>query len=185
MDYKSQKTMTRKAARIIAKIMRKLFGYNDDEVIDPIAMIELVPDIIPNTFISIVENDKLDVNVPARCYFSNNNIIIEIKEEVYEGARIEKIGGYRMHIIHEISHAVLFNIGYTPSFDRNYKNNELNSYESIEWQAKAVSGEFMIPYDHINDLSYKEISEYYGVSIEAAKYSIKLRDSDKNGKTAN
>ena len=90
-----------------------------------------------------------------------------------------------MHIIHEISHAVLFNIGYTPSFDRNYKNNELNSYESIEWQAKAVSGEFMIPYDHINDLSYKEISEYYGVSIEAAKYSIKLRGGDKNGKTAN
>ena len=76
MDYKSQKTMTRKTARIIAKIMRKLFGYNDDEVIDPIAMIELVPDIIPNTFISIVENDKLDVNVPARCYFSNNNIIM-------------------------------------------------------------------------------------------------------------
>ena len=106
MDYKSQKTMTRKAARIIAKIMRKLFGYNDDEAIDPIAMIELVPDIIPNTFISIVENDKLDVNVPARCYFSNNNIIIEIKEEVYEGARIEKIGGYRMHIIHEI-HEIL------------------------------------------------------------------------------
>ena len=43
----------------------------------------------------------------------------------------------------------------------------------------------MIPYDHINDLSYKEISEYYGVSIEAAKYSIKLRGGDKNGKTAN
>jgi Zn-dependent peptidase ImmA (M78 family) len=92
---------------------------------------------------------------------------IKIKESVYEGA-CEGIGGYRMHIMHEIAHAFLCLLGFTPILDRQFKNNALKPYESMEWQAKALAGEILMENELTKGMSAEELINKCGVSLEGA-----------------
>lgn len=51
-----------------------------------------------------------------------------------------------------------------------FENNELPAYSSVEWQAKALNGEVMIPYDECKNMSKKEIIKKYHVSDSFADY---------------
>ena len=79
-----------------------------------------------------------------------------------------------MHIMHEIAHAFLCLIGFTPILDRQFKNNSLRAYESMEWQAKALAGEVLIDYDLTKGMSAFELFFKCGVSEESAFNRIKL-----------
>ena len=79
-----------------------------------------------------------------------------------------------MHIMHEICHVILFMLGYLPFFDRAYKNNELKPYESIEWQAKALAGEVLNPYEKTRGMTLEQIMKRCKVSKDAAQKRIDL-----------
>ena len=107
----------------------------------------------------------------------NDTYTILIREDVYNKAYEYEIGGYRMHIMHEISHVVLFKLGYTPKLNKVYPNYYLNLCNSIEWQAKALAGEILIPYDLTKELSVEEIMCKCKVSRDAAIKRKRLKQS--------
>lgn len=167
MDYKTKPT-SRKTLRDIAKIIRKVFNCSNGCCFDVITAFERIPIIIPQITTTVVDDDAFDPDVPARCIpdFSGN-YLIEVKNSVYEGA-VADVGGYRAHILHEMCHAILCLLGFTPILDREFKNKELKAYESMEWQAKALCGEIMMPYEETAGLSVAEIEHHCKVSNECA-----------------
>lgn len=60
-------------------------------------------------------------------------------------------------------------MGFTPIFNRQFKNRVIKPYESMEWQAKALAGEIMMPYEDTANMSVKDIMNIYGVSKGFAK----------------
>lgn len=168
MDYKTKST-TRCELRSIAKAFDVLVG-TDGVLYKPVVeLLDKLKDIMPFVNYEIVQDDLFAINVPARGYFdSNGNYIIEIKEYVYLGA-IQGTGAYRGFIMHEIFHPFLFMMGFVPLFERNFKDGELNPYESVEWQVKAITGEYMMNYDKTKNLSIDEIIKQCGVSNGFAK----------------
>ena len=69
----------------------------------------------------------------------------------------------------EIFHPFLYTLGFVPLYERSFKDGELNPYESIEWQVKAITGEYMMNYDRTQNLSKDEIVEQCGVSKAFAR----------------
>ena len=181
MDYKT-KAISRDEIRNIAKVIRKLFKCRNKYYFDVIKAFELLPVMFKNVFTEIVLDDDPELGSAPSSIIPdmNGNYIIKIKDSIYDGAHHRKIGGYRNHIMHEICHFFLFMLGYTPHFDRVYKNFELKNYESIEWQAKALAGEILIPYENTIGLTEKEIIRKCKVSIEAAKKRVSLDNKEYN-----
>ena len=168
MDYKTYST-SREELRRIARFVRKLFKCKNKYRFDVMKAFEMAPSIIPEITCLVVEDDDIAGDVPARCIPDfEGGYTIEVKASVYDGAA-EGIGGYRAHILHEICHVILCLLGFTPILDRTYKNNELKPYESMEWQAKALCGEILMPYEETEGLSVKKIRHYCQVSRESAE----------------
>ncbi len=168
VDYKT-KPVSRDELRIIAKAIRQIFKCRNKYFFDVIRAFEMVPTIFPQITTAVVDDDEFDPRIPARCIPDfNGNYLIEVKNSIYEGA-VAGVGGYRAHILHEICHAFLCILGFTPILDREFRNNELKPYESMEWQAKALCGEIMMPYEETDSLSVKQIIHYCKVSTECAQ----------------
>ena len=169
MDYKT-KRISRFQIRLLAKIYRDIFKEcisNDGLYVDVIKMFELTPDKFKNITTKIVDDDILG-SIPGRCNPDfNGNYHIQIKESVYIGA-VEGTGGYRTHIVHELSHAFMCMFGFTPVCDRSFKNRELNPCESMEWQAKALAGEILMENELTKGMSAEELINKCGVSLEGA-----------------
>lgn len=177
MDYKT-KPISRLDLRKIAYWFRSLFKTRNKYRFDAIGAFEKIHSIFPQVTVEVVEDVDLPENVPARCTPDfKGNYHIEVKDSVYVGA-CDGIGGYRNHIVHELSHSVLCLLGFTPILERSFKDNEIsNRSESMEWQAKALCGEIMIPYEETKGLSKKKIMFYCQVSEASAEMRLKL---DKN-----
>ena len=111
----------------------------------------------------------------ARCIPNDlGGFTIEIKETVYDGAYEKQIGAFLGFICHEICHIFLFYIGFRPVFERGFENNELPAYCSVEWQAKALCAEVMIPFEESQGMSVTLIENIYHVSKAFAKNRKKL-----------
>ena len=176
MDYQTKKGMSREDARTIAKVFRTLMGYDNFSPFDPVKTLDELPDYLPDVDYDVVENDAMPKNVPAACNLEpDGSFVIKIKENVYRGASERQVGGYLMDITHEIVHAFLFKIGYTPSVERSFQNNMIPAYLSAEWQAKAVAGEIMIPYEASKRMSVQEIENIFHVSESAARERLSLQ----------
>ena len=173
MDYKTKK-ISRNQIRIMAKIFRDIFKEcisKNGLYVDVIKMFEITPSIFKNITTEIVPDEVLD-NIPGRCNPDfNGNYHIQIKESVYIGA-VEGVGGYRTHILHELSHAFMCMVGFTPVCDRSFKNRELLPYESMEWQAKALTGEILMDNDLTKGMAIEELIENCGVSRSGANNRI-------------
>ena len=164
MDYITKPT-SREKLRRLSELFRAIFKSNVLGKFDVLHALEILPDIFPGCSYQIVEDALLPNNVPARCSpDENGNFIIEIKNSVYSGAYQKDIGAYRGFICHEICHVFLYKIGYTPIFNRQFGNNVIPPYRSVEWQTKALCGEVMMPYNETMNLSKEEIMDIYGVS---------------------
>lgn len=176
MDYRTYPT-TRKNIRTISNKMREFFGYGKDEKINPLLCLDRVGEIIEGSIYEVVDDDKLPYNVPAECKSrKDKSYKILIKESVYKKAYENNDEASRDYIMHEICHLFMFALGYTPIIERSFNNCELKAYESVEWQAKALCGEFMIPYEYSKNMSMLEIMEKYGVSASQANYRISLKE---------
>ena len=180
MDYIT-KPISRGELRIIAYWFRKVFKCKNKYRFDVIDAFERIHSIFDNITVEVIEDDdetSFSIDVPAQCTPDmNGNYHIEVRESIYTGA-CNGVGGYRAHILHEMSHAILCMLGYTPLFQRTFKNNEIEKrYTSMEWQAKALCGEILVPYEETKGLSKNKIISYCKVSESCADMRLKL-DND-------
>lgn len=175
MDYKT-KPLSRADIRKLAIIFRKAFHVSPIGPFPVLLALEQIPDLFSGSNYSIVEDDCLETTVPCRCIPNGDNLdsfTIEIKESVYNGAYSSGIGAYRDHICHELCHLFLFHLGYRPIVERCYGEGELKKYESVEWQAKALCGEVMLPFNETKGYDDPAaLAEIYGVSKSQAGYRI-------------
>lgn len=170
MDYKT-KPLTRREIRALAPYYRELFDVPATGPFPVLKALEKLPDVFEGSNYEVVEDKDLEPKVMAQC--SPNEIggfTIKIKESVYQGAYENGVGAFLGFINHEMCHVFLFEIGYTPIYERSFENNTIPAYRSVEWQAKALDGEVMIPYEECKDMSESEIEEKYHVSKSFAKY---------------
>ena len=172
MDYEIKPT-SRVELRLYAKLFRTVCGFSENEVIDPIALLDRLPDLegFHDVRYEIVYNNELPGNVPAQCMTTEDGYLIQIKESVYNSARLKKTGGSRMHIMHEIMHTLLDKLDFKPIFSRRLSS-DVPPYRRLEWATKALAGEVMMPYEFTQDMTEKELMKQYGVSSAAAKIRL-------------
>lgn len=164
MDYYT-KSVNRKTLRDLSVLFRYLFGVNNTDRFPVLYALEKIGIVFEGTKVSILNDNELPSNIPARCYpDENGDFTIEIKNSVYLGAMKKEIGAYNGFICHEMCHIFLYKLGYTPIFNRQFDNNKIPAYCSVEWQTKALCGEVMMPYDETAKLNVKQIIDKYGVS---------------------
>lgn len=173
MDYEIKPT-SRRDLRLYARLFRTICGFSENEAIDPVRLLDRLPDLegFKDVRYEIVYNNNLPSNVPAQCLTTEDGYLIQIKECVYLGASEKKIGGHRMHIMHEIMHMYLDKLGFKPIFSRQLTK-ETPAYRRLEWAVMAIAGEVMMPYEATKGLTEKELMKEYGVSQSAARKRLK------------
>ena len=67
----------------------------------------------------------------------------------------------------------IFRIGFTPVSTRAFGDTEIEPFRSVEWQAKALTGKVMIPYEASKGMTSKAIVEKYHVTKKSADYRVK------------
>lgn len=172
-DYQTKPT-SRSELRLYAKLFRSICGLGQDEPIDPVSLLDKLPDLegFDNVQYEITLDSDLPENVPARCIKTEAGYLIQIKESVYNGAYEKKVGGHRMHILHEIVHVFADKIGFQPIFARTLTK-EIPCYCRLERIVMALAGEIMMPYEATKGMTEKQIMTTYGVSEAAAKKRLK------------
>ncbi|MDY5355461.1 MAG: ImmA/IrrE family metallo-endopeptidase [Eubacteriales bacterium] len=169
MDYEIKPT-SRHELRLYAKLFRSICGFSQDEPIDPIPLLDRLPDLegFEDVRYEVVYNNVLPGNVPAQCIPCEDGYLIQIKESVYLGALEKRTGGHRMHIVHEIMHPYLDKLGFKPIYSRQLTP-DVPQYRRLEWAVMAIAGEVMMPYEASKGMTEKDLIKIYGVSSKAAK----------------
>ena len=138
-------------------------------------VLDRISDVFPGSRYEIVDDSQMPASTMADCKANDDGgYTIEIKDSVYEGAYKYGSGACLGFICHELCHVFLFTIGYKPVFERSFKNNCLPAYCSVEWQAKALCGEVMIPFEESKGMNFREIIENYGVSQGFADKRLRI-----------
>jgi hypothetical protein len=164
MDYKTKPT-SRKDLRKYSLIVRRLFDVPETGAFPVLEALERVGDVFKNCNYIVVEDFRLPPQTMARCVPNDiGGFTIEIKQSIYDGAYEKDIGAFIGFICHEICHIFLFKIGYTPVYERSFADNTIPPYCSVEWQAKALCGEVMIPYNESKGMSVEDICTTYHCS---------------------
>lgn len=164
MDYKTKPT-SRTDLRRYSKILRRLFGVPLTGSFPVLEVLERLGDVFDNCNYIVVEDRRLPAQTMARC--SQNDLggyTIEIRQSVYDGAYQNSCGPFLGFICHEICHIFLFNIGFRPVYERSFADNTLPAYCSVEWQAKALCAEVMIPSSESRGMGIDEIVRKYHCS---------------------
>lgn len=179
MDYVT-KPLTTKKVRLLAELFRKEFKLDPHEKIPVLFLLDQLADVFGNHFhYEILDDHEFPPSVMARCCLNNEGgFTIEIRESVYSGAH-KGNGAFRGFICHEICHIFLFKIGQYPEFNRAFPDNEIPAYCSVEWQAKALCGEVMIPYEDSLEMNVTALVANYGVSEASAKYRRRKINEEK------
>lgn len=173
MDYETKPT-SRRQLRIIAKLIRN--KYNIKTIEFPVLKIldQLIEDNPDDLFYVVEDDKKFDKNV--MCYItsaSTDGYCIHIRNSVYAGA-VNNVGSCLGFICHELAHFILmhlFDFKAIINCETNPKRN-ISHCKSVEWQAKALCGELMIPYEECKSLDIKEIIKLTKSSEKQAKYFI-------------
>lgn len=169
MDYLT-KSVTRIEIRNLASVFRRFFNVEPSGRFPVLEALEQFPVVFEGSSWEVVENEELPSTIPARCFVNNDGTFtIQIRQDTYDGA-YKGVGAFRGFITHELCHAFLYALGYTPIMQRSFENGEISCYCSSEWQAKALCGEAMMPYEETMEMGYEKIQEKYGVSTQSAKY---------------
>lgn len=171
MDYYT-KPVKRIQLRKFACLFRQLFEIGQNEKINVLEVLDKFHSVFENASYVVLEDYEMPPNIPARCLIQENEgtFRMEIKNTVYEGAYKKKVGAFLDFICHEMCHVFLYIIGYTPTMNRSFDNGKIPAYCSVEWQAKALCGEIMMPYEATKNMSIEEIMKVYGVSRASAEF---------------
>ncbi len=183
MDYESRSFLSRVQIREISKFARRLLKIKTVKFPVLKALERLIDKFPNNLYYRILPDDKFETNVMAELVPKGNDVYcIKIRETVYEKA----VNGDRASlgfICHEMCHFILIHI-----FDagpvlykgenglvyaRSLKDKELPRYKSMEWQAMALCGEIMIPYEKCKNYTFKQIVSRIDSSNEQTKYFLR------------
>lgn len=179
MDYETKPT-SRSKLRHFAVFVRELFDVPKGGPFPVLEALEKLPDIFEGSGYQILEDKKLPPQTMAQCTPNDaGGFTIEIKESVYVGAYDHHNGALLGFICHEICHIFLFEIGFTPVYTRRFANGELPAYCSVEWQAKALCAEVMLPYQETRGLKLNELIDAYHVSRAFAIQRLKLEREER------
>lgn len=159
---------SRNDLRLAAIKLRRNFGFEDDEPVDPVRILELLG--IFNSDFEIVSVEEMgdrhgDTQLMKR--------VVRIREDVYEGA-VQGRGRDRFTICHEIAHLFLHsslceNVSLARMDERS-----IPIYKNPEWQADAFAAEFMMPYGELKSgMTVDEVMRTYGVSRAAAECQLR------------
>ena len=172
MDYKT-KPLSRERIRQIGNEFREKISLTRDEPFPVLHVLDKLRDLFNNCGYDVLEDDEFPFKTMGRTIRREDGTYsIEIPLSIYNGA-LKGVGAYRNHICHELAHVILFKKGYTPLSECGFENYELHAYESVEWQAKALCGELMMPYEATKNMSVREIVKKFGVSKESARIRLK------------
>ncbi|MDD6451486.1 MAG: hypothetical protein PUF56_06070 [Lachnospiraceae bacterium] len=174
MDYETKPT-SRKDLRRYATYFRKLFDVPQGGAFPVLEVLDKLSDVFEGSNYVIVDDKALPPQTMAQCTPNDRGgFTIEIKESVYKGAYEHGVGALLGFICHEMCHIFLFEIGFTPIYTRSFADNEIPAYRSVEWQAKALCAEVMIPYEESIGMKPKQIVDRYHVSKAFASKRRKL-----------
>lgn len=180
MDYMT-KPINRFEIRVIAKWFRTRFDCKNKLRFDVIDAFERFPCLASNVVTQVIDDNDtscMPLNIPSSCTETlDGTLEIRIREKVYDGACLG-VGGYRAHILHEMCHAVLITMGFRPIAARAFNNNQIEPFRSMEWQAKALAGEILVPYEETKEMSLKQIMFYCKVSKACAEKRLKLDENN-------
>ncbi len=170
MDYIT-KPVSRNQLRQYALVFRDLFDVPAEGPFPVLDALEKLPDVFKGSTYIVVEDDAMPKNVVAQCVKNEGKgFTIEIKQYIYDGA-LKGICAYCGFILHEMAHIFMYEIGYTPVFQRSFADTPL--YCSVEWQVKAITGEIAMPYEETRGMSVSEIIKKYNVSKGFAKKRLR------------
>ena len=153
--------------RQMAKDIRKRFGLTSVLNVPVCYFFEW----ILGTFCSDFEWEIIpdeDMREEGVTFTAANKIVI--RESVYESA-CRGDGRARFTIMHEIGHLILHGPNRV-ALCRLASGEQLKAYEDPEWQADTFASEFLMDYDLIQGMDYRQISDACGVSFGAAKTRI-------------
>ncbi len=182
MDYESKLSLSRIQIRKISEFARRLLKIETVKFPVLKALENLIDKFSNNLYYLILPDDEFEKNVMAELVPEDNNVYcIKIRETVYDKA----VNGDRASlgfICHEMCHFILIHIFDAGPVYRNesglvyarsFKDRELPRYKSMEWQAMALCGEIMIPYEKCKDYSFEQIVSRTGSSDEQTKYFLR------------
>lgn len=183
MDYESRLSLSRIQVREISKFARRMLKIKTVKFPVLKALEKLIDKFPDNLYYRILPDNEFETNVMAELVPEGNDVYcIKIRETVYEKA----VNGDRAShgfICHEMCHFILIHIFDAGpvmhvnesglSYARNFKDKELPPYKSVEWQAMALCGEIMIPYERCKNYSFKQIVSRTDSSDEQTKYFLR------------
>lgn len=183
MDYETSIILSREQIRLLSKFFRNMFAVKT--VVFPVLKIlnKMENKFADNLYFSVEEDRLFERNVMAELIDEGDNehYHIRIKESVYNKA----VDGDRASICficHELCHFFLIYVcGIGPkkyydvdglAFSKSIGGMIKPVYKSMEWQAKALCGEVMIPYQKCKNYTLKQIIYITKSSTEQAKYYL-------------
>ena len=167
-QYKT-KPLSRKDIRMLAFVLREVFGQGNVLHLDIIGALEKGMFKIFDEVYELEVVGKGEMSEYA-LYLPDIKTIV-VREDVYDQA-LEGNPRHRFTIAHEIGHAVLHNdIKKLARIDG--KIPEIKAYEDPEWQANEFAGEFLAPAHLIANLTIEQIVEHCGVSLSVATHRYK------------
>ncbi len=167
IDYKT-KPLSREVIREYSKFIRKDLNLKNSKF----SIEEVINCVFEKYKVMFLYDEDYEFHDGVCCYlvFINDKAHIHIKNSVYENAceGDHKSIGF---IIHEICHFYLIKIfDHSPISDKRYPSRTLANYESTEWQAKALCGELMIPFEKFKNKTIREIMNETSSSYSQASY---------------
>lgn len=173
MDYEADTSLKREDIRELSKEIRRIFKVEtiNFPVLKVLPRLEQIYE--DALYTSIDEDSEFDEKVMTYLEeVETDKYCIHVRQSVYIGATINR-GDCLGFINHELSHFILVHIlGIKPVYNRSFSG-RIPAYKSMEWQAKALCGELMIPYDLCKDMDICEILDTTNSSLEQAKFFIK------------
>ena len=177
MDYETNIGLSRLKIRRIAEITRKEFEITT-LCFPVLRMLDMLEIRFPGHIYHVVEEDD-SFESSCMAYLSEDRFdeyCIHIRESVYEGA-VQGRGNCLGFICHEIAHFILlFLCEVRPK--RDYANRPViyarksSPWCSTEWQAMALCGELMIPYETCKEMELDEIMRSTKSSEAQARYFL-------------
>lgn len=161
------KPISKQEIRELAKAIRKKCGLEDIHKIPVCLFFEWIMEkMFPNFEWEIVADYTMSEEGVT---FSGANKII-IRQDVYVAA-CHGDGRARFTIMHEIGHFLLHGPNRV-ALCRLAPGEKLRPFEDPEWQADTFAAEFLMDFDLIQGMNYKQISDECGVTYGAAKTRI-------------
>lgn len=183
MDYESRLSLSRIQVREISRFARRMLKIKTVKFPVLKALERLIDKFPNNLYYRILPDDEFETNVMAELTPEGDDVYcIKIREKVYEKA-VNCDRACLGFICHEMCHFILIHIFEASpvlkvnesglAYARSFKDRELPLYKSMEWQAMALCGEIMIPYEKCKKYSFRQIVSRTHSSDEQTKYFLK------------